>query len=127
MSYHWKFKAINGEDYRIYLTYPADKGLIKKIFNKTVKSMRKKTGMDIKNDPKDIKEFNIPENQRAIMFPVLYRAIKKHMKEVFKKVKKDGIKPTTGEVVDAIYKLSETDGWHITVVLGGHYAKNEQS
>jgi len=123
-GFEWDIEQINDSDYRLILTFYAQNRLMRKIFNTCRKKTEKKKGriganLDI------IEKFNIADEMKPKMLPLLNRAVIRPIKMVMSETAKDGFKILNYGVLDAIYtKIKGEEFWTIEVIVEGQFAKH---
>lgn len=125
MSYHYSFEEVNESDYTLTFTYNTDAKLIGHLFKKSKKKLAKKLNKDIDADLENIQEFEIPDNQKKIMFPYLMKVIKNHIKHVGKEIEPDGFKIITSNITGAVYQLLKDKSWKVYITVEGQYDRRE--
>jgi len=111
----YEFDLINPKDYRLKFEMYSDKKLFNYIFNKSKDKLMKEHKLHIDKNAEPNK-IEVPDR----FYNLLKTILKKKIKQVSKKVKKDKIELLTILVDSAIFTKQETK-WLITIIIKGDY------
>jgi len=116
----YEFRIENDTDYIMGFELEAKDKAIVNIFNKSVTKLKRKHNLDVKENPENIDQFEVPDEYRGF----LKVAIKKLYVEVHNEVKKDGIITLNYYVYSAKFKRKQdkSKDWDIYIRVGGQYA-----
>lgn len=117
------FECEDEKDYKLVLTYKASSSLFKTLFEKTKGKLAKKESINVPGSLEFIEQFEILDECKASMLPVLKRATRKQVNVVSKEVREDGIVMINHNVVNAIYRKKNKDTWLVDVIVKGQYVQ----
>lgn len=123
----YKIKVLDMSDFKLELFIEdIDKSLFTKIFFKSIAKLKKKHNVHVNGSIEFIEEFNIPENARGMVFPTIFKALKKNMNIALDDFEKDGFKVLSIKVIDVLYKRVDAEKWDIIITYEGQYLKEEK-
>jgi hypothetical protein len=126
MPFNFRIEQLNESDYQLTISYETKKGQMERFFNLASKKLKRKKGIEVEGDLNAIEQFQIPEEKKNIMLPIIKQGIRKNVAEVRKIVKEDGFEMLSWDVVDVIYKRKRgSDTWLIDVIIKGVCSKKE--
>lgn len=122
----FRFECVNESDYKMTIIYETSSNMFKNMFLKAQKKLSDKEGLNVEGNIDIIESFEIPEQHKAQMLPILKHATRKQVKQVAKEVGEDGVVLLNNEVKNAIYKRVDNDLWEIEVIVVGQYVIKEK-
>jgi len=124
--FNYKVIKETNSDYKMILTYKADKAIITK-FLELAKNKLKKINIDASvADAAILEQFDIPEEHRYLMVTPLHQSVKKHIRKVAKFLeRRDKFSILTHRVDNAIYTRTNKGDWIIDIIVKGTFILKE--
>lgn len=123
MAIDFKFKLTSETDFQIDFFMEINNRWLKYAFNKSKKKLSKKLKKDIEADLNVIEEFEIPEDVKGQLLPILKRALGGKVSDVAAMVKDDSGIIIQKYAVENAYYVRDGDKWKVDLRVVGQWSK----
>lgn len=114
--FDYDFKCVSDCDYELEFTTVIKDALLKRVFNKSIKVLRRVKGISVDGNPDTIGGFDI--DKRYLKLVAL--KMRHVLQQVRASVQEDGIIPVSCRVLCGKFKRVDDD-WVVTIKYGGEY------